>query len=134
MKKIKNGYRMCYECNKKDDTSNAEPLKHSFGTKFQNESLSDTTEQPYKKEQIPKCVRNALWINFFKDSRVGLCLCCKREPITISNFHAGHIKAEKNGGKTSLENLKPICPMCNLSTGTQDMDEFISRYNLHYGL
>ena len=117
MKKIKNGYRMCYECNKKDDTT----------------SDPETTEQPYKKEQIPKCVRNALWINFFKDSRVGLCLCCKREPITISNFHAGHIKAEKNGGKTSLENLKPICPMCNLSMATQDMNEFISRYNLHFG-
>jgi len=118
LKKIRNSYKVCYECNQKEESS-SEP---------------EITEAPYKKEQIPKCVRNSLWIHFFKDSRVGVCQCCLREPITISSFHSGHIKAERNGGKTSMENMRPICPMCNLSMGTQDMDQFIARYNLHFGL
>ena len=118
LKKIRNSYKICYDCNQKDDT----------------QSENENNEVAYKKEQIPKCVKNSLWILFFNNLRVGLCQCCKREPITMSNFHAGHVIAERNGGKTSLENLRPICPMCNLSTGTQNMNDFIARYNLHYGL
>jgi hypothetical protein len=99
----------------------------------------DTTSEPenekeIKREPIPKCVRNALFINFFKDSRVGMCQCCLREQITIGNFHAGHIKAHINGGLTTLDNLTPICMLCNTSMGPYDLNEFIKKYNLHHGL
>ena len=114
-KKIKNGYRMCYECNQKDDTTCSD----------QEVEVSRT---------IPKCVRNALWINFFKTDREGKCKCCLRETISIGNFHCGHIKAVAHGGKTTLDNMIPICMLCNTSMGKADLNEFISRYNLHYGL
>ena len=71
---------------------------------------------------------------FFKNQRERLCQCCKREKISIGNFHAGHIKAHINGGSSSLDNLVPICMLCNTSMGKYDLNEFITKYNLHYGL
>ena len=114
---VKNGYQQCFECNNKlkDIDSGSETL-------------------PYKKENIPKTVRNCLWINYFGNSRVGVCACCRREPITMNNFHALHIQAEREMGKTSLDNLAPCCVQCNLSMGTMNMNDFITKFNLHFGL
>ena len=114
-KKIKNEYRTCFNC-------------------IDNHSVSSNEKEKYVKEEIPKTVRNALWWNYFKDSRVGLCACCRREQISISNFHASHIEAEKENGSTTLNNLAPCCPCCNLSMKTMNMNTFIKKYNLHYGL
>jgi len=117
--KIKNSYTFCYECNNKKD----------------NNSVSfSSSETIYKKESIPKTVRNCIWLNYFSNEREGKCQCCLRETISIMNFHAGHIKAEANGGTTTLDNLKPICMLCNCSSQKQDMHEFILKYNLHWGL
>ena len=115
-KKVKNGFKLCYTCNE---------------TKSE---ISETEAPKYVKDSIPRTVKNCLWINYFGEKRVGLCACCQREPITINNFHAGHIKSECENGSTSLDNLAPICPLCNLSMGTMHMMDFISKYNLHYGL
>jgi len=115
---IKNSYQQCFECCKKDDIS----IK------------SDDDISSYKKETIPKTVRNCLWINYFDDSRTGKCQCCLRENISIDNYAVGHINAEINGGKTSLENLVPICTLCNTSMGRYNMEVFIKKYNLHYRL
>ena len=118
--KVKNSYEMCYTChnNKEDSSSEIE--------KDKNEAI--------KRETIPKTVRNALWINYFVDKRIGKCLCCLREQITIGNFNCGHIIAHNQGGKTSLENLIPICTLCNTSMGTYNLNDFIKKYNLHHGL
>ena len=120
-KKVKNGFKMCYACN---------------DSKSDSESEIATPPKPYIKDPIPRAVKNCLWINFFGTSRVGVCACCEREPITINNFHAGHIKSEKEFGPGSvrLDNLAPICPLCNSSMGTMHMEEFITKYNLKYGL
>ncbi len=115
--KEKKFYQQCYLCNLNDDTV-SEP----------------DNEKEIKREPIPKCVRNALWINFFQNQREGKCQCCLRETISIGNFHAGHIKAHINGGSISLDNLVPICMLCNLSIGKHDLNEFITKYNLHYGI
>ena len=122
--KIKNNsYDVCYTCHN-----------------YRNDETSSETDQPpkeqqiFKRESIPKYVRNALWINFFKDARVGMCQCCLREQITIGNFHAGHIIAHANGGETKLNNLTCLCMLCNTSMGPYDLNEFIKKYNLHHGL
>ena len=114
-KKVKNGFKLCYSCNEtKSETSEPE-----------------TPKLPYK---IPRAVKNCLFINYFGDKRVGVCACCQREPITINNFNASHIQAEKCQGTTTLDNLAPTCTICNLSMGTMHMMDFITKYNLHYGL
>ena len=119
-KKVKNGFKLCYGCN--DSKSEA------------SEPETDTPKPFYIKDVIPRAVKNCLWINNFGEKRIGVCACCQREPITINNFHAGHIKSEREGGLTTLDNLAPICPLCNSSMGTMHMMEFINKYNLHYGL
>ena len=51
--KVKNSYTYCYDCNIKN--------------KDESSSISSVSEAIYKKESIPKTLRNCLWINFFDD-------------------------------------------------------------------
>lgn len=81
-----------------------------------------------KKQKIPATVRNAVWLKYIGDKSESKCYCCKLETITRGSFQCGHIVAEKNGGKVTLENLRPICGLCNTSMGTRDMNEFIHEY------
>ena len=113
---VKNSYNKCFECNAKE-------IKDT-----------DSDAEPYRKESIPKCVRNALFINYFGNSREGKCQMCFRETISLGNFQAGHIIAEANGGKVTLDNLKPVCQLCNSSSGKMNMNDFIKKYNLAYTL
>ena len=114
VKKIKNGYQQCYDCNNlKDDTSSE-------------------TEMMVKRESIPKCVRNSVWRNLNGNMIEAKCVCCLVETVTIGNFHVGHIKAVANGGSTTLDDLTVLCMLCNTSSGKCDLYEFIAKYNLHY--
>lgn len=67
-------------------------------------------------------------MKYFDDS---ICQCCKVEPISIKNFDCGHITSKKNGEGVSIDNLKPICRLCNSSMGTMNMQEFINKYGLN---
>lgn len=82
-------------------------------------------EKKYKKEKINAALRHAVWAKYMGTSTEGKCQCCQCVTIAESNFHAGHVTAERNGGKTDLDNLRPICMKCNGSMGTQNMDDFI---------
>lgn len=122
--KVKNSYTYCYDCNNKNKDDK----------KDDNISVDSGSETIYKKESIPKTLRNCLWINYFDNKRSGKCRCCLREEISIDNYHVGHIIAEINGGKTSLENLIPLCMLCNTSIQRQNVYEFIKKYNIHHGV
>jgi len=43
-------------------------------------------------------------------------------------FHCGHIVSHANGGSMHIDNLRPICASCNLSMGTQNMNEFRQQF------
>jgi hypothetical protein len=82
-----------------------------------------------KKQTIPKPLKKLVW-NKWIGEEIGKykCLCCKLTDITQLSFHCGHIIAESKGGKLHVDNLKPICNCCNSSMGTQDMNEYIKKY------
>ncbi len=80
------------------------------------------------KDKIPATVKNTLWRKYFNDNINGKCYCCKIENISIKNFDCGHVISEKNGGDISLDNLRPICRLCNSSMSTINMDEFIKKF------
>ena len=85
----------------------------------------------YKKKcKIPAVIRNSLWKKYFNESNVGKCCSCKLENISSANFDCGHIISEHNGGLVTINNLKPICRLCNSSMSTMNMDEFIKKYEL----
>jgi hypothetical protein len=83
-----------------------------------------------KKEKIPATLKNILWHKYFETSLTGICQCCKVETISKAIFDAGHIISEKNGGQVILENLKPICKLCNSSMGKTNMDDFMKKYGI----
>ena len=74
----------------------------------------------YKKKNIPKAVREALWIQYYPSKFRAKCQTtwCPNQ-ITAFDFQAGHNIPESKGGATSLENLVPICSRCNSSMGNQ---------------
>lgn len=77
-------------------------------------------------DRIPTALRYEVWKKYISAIHIkGKCFCCRSNEISISNFECGHVISRKNGGPTTLQNLRPICSQCNKSMGTRDMDEFI---------
>ena len=85
--------------------------------------------KPKAKASIPKTLRLAVW-----KKHIGLgkgvvkCLCCEIIDIYQLDFECGHIEAEANGGRTTVENLLPICANCNRAMQTTNLYEFRRRH------
>ena len=84
-----------------------------------------------RKTNIPAILRQTVWDTWI-GAKFGLykCLCCKKNQINKWNFECGHIVSEYEGGEAILENLRPICRICNLSMRTENMNEFMERLHL----
>jgi hypothetical protein len=108
----------------KECISSLQALQHSDDTANASQS-SATSKQQRKKTKITQAMRIVCW-NTHIGEEIGKtsCLCCKTNYITQHNFHCGHVVAEANGGKVQIENLRPICAVCNNSMGTMNMKEF----------
>ena len=82
----------------------------------------------YKKQTIPKCLKRDVWHKYIgKGKGNGKCYCCQND-MDCFVFECGHIEAEINGGKTNLENLRPICGLCNKSMGSKNMIVFMNKH------
>ena len=92
-----------------------------------NANVNNDTKK--KKLKIPAIIKKLVW-NTYIGENIGKskCLCCKNIDITQLNFTCGHYISEHNGGKITVENMRPICSSCNLSMGTTNMNEFILNY------
>ena len=108
------------------------PLSDEYKYGWVKEIIREQTgcnvkEQPkYKKKKIPKSLKDSVWHKYIgKDKGSVKCICCNNYEITMSNFHAGHIIAESEGGQINMENILPICNVCNLSMANKHMAEFI---------
>jgi len=91
--------------------------------------MQNIQTQKYCKKNIPQAVRRAVW-NHYLSEDIGKADCyvgCKTK-ITQLNFECGHVEAERNGGKTTIDNLRPICSNCNRSMGTTNMHEFMKTF------
>jgi hypothetical protein len=72
----------------------------------------------YKKKAIPRALKEQVWLQKAGPTfeiKCPITWCENR--INAFNFHTGHNIAESKGGKTTLENLVPICDRCNTSMG-----------------
>lgn len=88
-----------------------------------------TNNNKKKKQKMSKSLRELCW-NTYIGETVGKakCLCCGINDITPFNFNCRHVITYANGGKTSIENLRPICSGCNNSIGSENMDVFKQKY------
>ena len=78
----------------------------------------------YKKKPISKALKTDVWNNYFS-KLTAKCPCCGEREISAQNYEAGHIKSEKSGGETNINNLIPVCGLCNKSMGTNNFKEFM---------
>jgi hypothetical protein len=91
-------------------------------------STPTSTDTKNKKNSIPKVLKDLCWKKWIGESVAkNKCMCCEMNEVTMNNFQCGHVLSEANGGKLSVENLRPICVGCNLSMGTENMASFKER-------
>lgn len=86
-------------------------------------------EQVKKRRTIPKTIRSQVWQKVFANNMIGACICCQKQ-ITYDTFEVGHIISVKNNGTNTIENLAPICALCNRSMGVTNMLDFCSAYSM----
>ena len=81
------------------------------------------------KKRIPKKIKTESWDYWIgKDKRNGVCKCCNITKLDITNFTAGHIISESNGGKVTVDNLAPVCSGCNSSMATTNMPQYMAEH------
>lgn len=72
----------------------------------------------YKKKAIPRALREQVWVTYAGprfEAKCGIVWCLNR--MTVFDFQCGHNVPESRGGKTNIDNLRPICARCNVSMG-----------------
>jgi hypothetical protein len=92
-------------------------------------------EELFKKDEkktttrktIPKKMKETVWKNQFGSTIEGNCYCCKDKISALGTWHVGHVIAQSKGGRDIVDNLRAICLPCNLSMGTENMDDFKNR-------
>lgn len=74
--------------------------------------------------KIPKTLRALVWNTYIgEDKGTFICMCGSK--FSQLNFECGHIVSLADGGKTNIDNLRPICSMCNKSMGKTNYYEFV---------
>ena len=69
-----------------------------------------------EKDRIPKALREQVWKKKMGEEFKGKCPTSWCEnTITVYDFQCGHNIPESKGGKTTIDNLIPLCSRCNLS-------------------
>jgi hypothetical protein len=87
-----------------------------------------------KKHTISKALRIAVWDAYFGlDKGRSKCFCCETADIIQSDFECGHVIAEALGGKTDVDNLRPICITCNRGMLTKNLYEFKKQFEKSLG-
>lgn len=89
----------------------------------------------YKKSKIDKSLRYSVWNKYCGDDvRKHLCFAGCGRMIDLIDFECGHVISEADGGKTILENLRPICSTCNKSMGKENMQNYMKKKGIKISL
>jgi 5-methylcytosine-specific restriction endonuclease McrA len=100
----------------------------SSSTTTDEEDKKKKDKKDPKRKSIPKAVKTSLWnIHIGEDKAKGDCSVCKSE-IKVTNFEAGHIISHAKGGEDNIDNLLPICSLCNKSMGTENLIDYKIKY------
>ncbi len=107
---------------------NTKPLETLSEFKAKIEKIKSDNSIISTKTTIPAILRKETWDTYIGSEDV--CFCCRKKNISPFEFDCGHIISKSKGGPTSIENLRPICSLCNSSMGIINMYEFINIYKL----
>jgi hypothetical protein len=82
--------------------------------------VSPQKAPPQAKKNIPTAFREQIWLRTMGKVFEGKCpIQWCQNVINVYDFQAGHNIPESKGGKTTPDNLVPICSRCNLSMGNK---------------
>lgn len=79
--------------------------------------------------KISQSLRQQVWVKYANNKLEIKCICCNLNTINAFTFESGHIIATSKGGECNIDNLVPICGLCNKSMGNINMKEFILNHN-----
>jgi hypothetical protein len=84
----------------------------------------DNNKRVYK--TLCKTLKVKVWDTYIgKEKGIAKCWCCDNNEIDSKHYECGHIVAKSQGGENCVENLRPICSLCNKSMRTKNMLEFM---------
>jgi 5-methylcytosine-specific restriction endonuclease McrA len=110
-----------------------EEVRNLIKIKWLTKEESMTKKQIVKEKvmtvrrKIPKAVRFAVWDKYVGRNTSGKCYVCRR-PIQYFDFDVGHNKAVAKGGSDNIDNLRPICRVCNEAMGTMSIQDYKRKY------
>jgi len=88
-----------------------------------------TAKQRPPSRHLNKALRQLVWNRYVGAKHgIGYCWCCNSTLMTVFDFECGHVEAHAKGGPDTVENLRPICGVCNRSMGTQNLIEFQKKH------
>jgi 5-methylcytosine-specific restriction endonuclease McrA len=96
------------------------------------DELKQTRKQAHRDKmssQTKHTLRMKVWESHMGENYRGPCLCCKRQ-INTFTFVCGHVVSAANGGTNTIDNLKPICAICNTHMSSMDMEEYIELHRV----
>ena len=80
-------------------------------------------------DKISQSLRQQVWTKHSNNLSEIKCICCNLNIINAFTFECGHIIAKSKDGKCNINNLVPICGLCNKSMSNIDMDIFMEKHN-----
>jgi len=86
-------------------------------------TTSTTNNTKNNNTRVPKPLRKQVWLKRNGNVIEGKCYVCIGA-ISYDTFESGHVKAASTGGETTLQNLEPICKICNNDMGIEDLEQF----------
>ncbi len=89
----------------------------------------DSQPETFKKRKVSAKVRADVWVKHVVNEENKMmfrvpCYCCGSTPISPFCFEAGHVVSKFNGGDDTVNNLRPICSLCNRSCSSRNLKEF----------
>lgn len=81
--------------------------------------------------KISQSLRQQIWVKYIGKKYETLCSCCNINIINCFTFECGHIVAHSKGGLCNINNLIPICGVCNKSMGNMNLNLFKNKYMLN---
>lgn len=97
-------------------------LKLSNPSQFQSYLMMKHVPVNYR-GKINKKLRRIVWRKRNNDTLTGNCYVCQKN-LQYEEFECGHVVSVFAGGVSSVDNLEPICRMCNSDMGIEHLETF----------
>ena len=79
------------------------------------------------RKKIPLILKNNVWKKRNGNNMEGKCYVCNKI-LCYENMECGHVIPHVQNGLSTLDNLEPICKMCNRDMGAMNLNDYKQLY------